>query len=149
MVDFLHISFCKSSLGGIHNTKLWQLLTQKWPNIIRYSTECYSIFASIFASRSNTSLSNHHIFASPTIQLRYQTFRICLDNEPRSGTLLCRNLPNTLESGIYLLEIIRLEVDSSPKMDEHKLFIDFVLLVHQLPAERLLYFNNFTHFFIS
>ena len=46
----------------------------------------------IFASRSNTSTANHHIFASPTIWLRYQSFGIRLDDESRSRTPLCWNL---------------------------------------------------------
>ena len=56
-----------------------------------YSAESYSIFASIFASRLNTSTTNHHIFASPIIRLRYQSFAICLDNKSRIGTPLPRN----------------------------------------------------------
>ena len=68
------------------------LTTGKWPNIIQYLAQCYSIFASIFASRSNTLTVNHHIFASPTIRPRYQSFSIRLDEEYRSGTPLCPNL---------------------------------------------------------
>ena len=33
--------------------------------------EFYSIFALIFASRSNTTTSNHHFFALPIIRLRH------------------------------------------------------------------------------
>ena len=46
--------------------KTW-LTTRKWLNIIPYATECYSIFASIFASRSNKSTLNHQFFASLNI----------------------------------------------------------------------------------
>ena len=72
-----------------------RLTTRKWPNIIQYLPECNSIFALIFALRLNTLTANHHIFASPTIQLRYQSFGIQLDDESRSGTPLCRNLMET------------------------------------------------------
>ena len=48
-------------------------------------------FALIFASRSNTSTSNHHFFASSTIQTRLQRLAIRF-TEHRSGTPVCRNL---------------------------------------------------------
>ena len=83
----------------MHKTRIRQikicLTTLKWPNIIQYLPKCYSIFASIFASRLNTSTKNHHIFALPTIQLRYQSFGIRLDDESRSRTPLCQNLMET------------------------------------------------------
>ena len=60
----------------------------KWPNTIQYSAECYLIFASILASRSNTSTLNHHFFASPTIWVRHHIFGIRFDDESRSVTLL-------------------------------------------------------------
>ena len=63
------------------------VITRKWPSIILYSPECYSIFA----LRSNTSTSNHHFFASSTIQLRLQRFVIRLDDKSRIGTLLRQN----------------------------------------------------------
>ena len=64
-------------------------ITRKWTN---FWPEYYSIFASIFTSRSNTPTSNHHIFASSTIRLRLQRFAIHFNNESRSGTPLRRNL---------------------------------------------------------
>ena len=72
--------------------KTSQIITQKWPNVIRYSPECYSIFALIFASRLNNSTPNHQFFASSTIRLRHQAFMIHLDNKSRSGIPLCQNL---------------------------------------------------------
>ena len=68
------------------------LITWKWPNNIQYLSECYSIFASIFTSRSNTSTSNHHFFALSTIRLRLQRFAIRFNDESRSGTPLNRNM---------------------------------------------------------
>ena len=76
--------------------KTWRgqicLTTPKWPNIIQYLPKCYSIFALIFALRLNTSTANHHILASPTIRLRYQSFSNRFDCESRSGTPLRGNL---------------------------------------------------------
>ena len=83
-----------------------RILTQKWLNIIQYLAQCYSIFA----SRLNTSTSNHHIFASSTIGLRYQILGIRLDGESRSVTPLCQNLPLSIFSAqyrsVWLLHII-------------------------------------------
>ena len=100
---FMFLTICGSKSNNystlMHKTWItWiiiHLTTQKWPNIIQYLAECYSIFALIFASRLNTSTANHHIFASPTIRLRYQSFGIRLDDEARSGTPLRQNLPAT------------------------------------------------------
>ena len=64
------------------------LITQKWPNIIQYSAR----MPLIFAWGSNTLTSNHHIFASPTIRLRYQSFGIRLNNESQTRIPLRRNL---------------------------------------------------------
>ena len=64
------------------------LITRKWPNLIPYLLEYYSIFA----LRSYTSTSKHHFFASSTIRLRLQRYDICFNDESRSGTMLRRNL---------------------------------------------------------
>ena len=71
--------------------------------------EYFSIFARMlfnirfdFASRSNTSTTNHHFFASPTIRLRWQRFVIRLHDESRSGTPLCRYLSRTVSSFIFV-----------------------------------------------
>ena len=69
---------------------IW-LIIWKWQNFILYSPECYSIFASIFASRPITPTSNNHFFALPTIQLGHQSFDIRFDKESWSGSLLRRN----------------------------------------------------------
>ena len=53
------------------------LKTRKCPNVIRYLPKCYLIFA----SRLNTSTSNHHFFASSTIQLRLQRFASTMNLE--------------------------------------------------------------------
>ena len=45
----------------------------------------------IFTSRLNTSTSNYHFFASPTIRLRLQRFVIRLNDESRIGTPLHQN----------------------------------------------------------
>ena len=50
----------------------------------------------IFASRSNTSTSNHNFFATPIIRLRHQSFDIRFDVESQIGTPLCPNLIATL-----------------------------------------------------
>ena len=84
---FMFLTICRlksnsySTLMHVTRIKI-QLITQKWPNIIQYSAEYYLIFA----LRSNTSTSNHHFLASPTVQLRLQRFEI------RRGTLLRRSL---------------------------------------------------------
>ena len=61
--------------------------------------ECYSIFALIFASMSNTSISNHHFCDSSTIRHRLQRFVICLEDESWIGTPIRRSLIMT-----YLLK---------------------------------------------
>ena len=101
---FMVFTICDSKLNNyltlMHVTLItWiknQLITWKWPNIFWYSAEWYSIFASIFASKLNTSTSNHQFFALPTIGLRLQRFAIRLNDKSRSRTPLCRNLPRTI-----------------------------------------------------
>ena len=61
---------------------------QKWPNFIRYLSECYSIFA----SRSNTLTSNHHFCDSSTIRLRLQRFVIGLKDKSRIGAPIRQSL---------------------------------------------------------
>ena len=63
-----------------HVTRITQiiiwLITQKWPNIIQYSAEWYSIFTLIFASRSNTSPPNHLFLLRLLFNLSYRGLRI-------------------------------------------------------------------------
>ena len=75
------------------------LTTSKWPNIIQYLAKCYSIFASTLALRSNTSTSNHHISALPTIRLGYQSFGIRL-----YGKSLSRNLASMINKKLFVLD---------------------------------------------
>ena len=82
-------------------TSFWYL-----SNIFRYSAKSYLIFASIFASRWNTLTSNHHIFTSPTIRLRYQSFGLHPNDEYWIGTPLRQNLVyislNLQGSGVWV-----------------------------------------------
>ena len=80
-------NFTLMHVTRITQIKIW-LITQKWPNIIPYSAEWYSILA----LRLNTLTSNNHFFASPTIQLRLQRFAIRLYDESQSGAPLRQNM---------------------------------------------------------
>ena len=93
---FVFLTICGSKSNN-HSTLMhvtwitWiiiRLITWKWLNIIRFSAECYSIFA----SRSNTSTLNHQFFALPTIWLRHHSFGIRYGDESQSGTPLHRYL---------------------------------------------------------
>ena len=59
--------------------------------------ECYPISALNFASRSSYSTPNHQFFGSTTIRLRYQSFVIRLNDKPRVGTPIRRNLMSTIK----------------------------------------------------
>ena len=57
--------------------------------------------ASIFASRSSNSTSIHQFYDSTLLRLRTRPCAICLENEPRVGTPICRNLTSR---NIYVTE---------------------------------------------
>ena len=99
----------------IHQTWIplfYQLITQKWPNIIQYSAKWFSILA----LRSNTSPSNHHFFASLTIWLRLQRFAIHLDSKSWSWTPLHLNLA-------WVIKILERKFD--------KVILDIPVVKHQ------------------
>ena len=82
--NYLCMDLYKMSPNYSLYTEITRIITRKWPNFIRYSSECYSIFA----SRSNTLTLNHHFCDQSTIQLRLQRFVIRLKDESRIGTLI-------------------------------------------------------------
>ena len=82
-----HVRFINSN--NINKNSINNLNMAKF---IWCSSECFTIFTLIFALRSNTSTSNHHLCDSSTIRLRMQRFVIPLEDESWIGPPIRRSL---------------------------------------------------------
>ena len=85
--------------------------------------KCYSIFGSIFDSRSSNSTSINQFYDSNSTWLRLQSFGIRLDEEPRVGTPMRRNWPHCNEK-----KFVHLSRDRFPVVEQEETFLSPVLV---------------------